>query len=136
MSGILNIAISGLNDATLRVANATRNIVNASSTGKLPTNPGDAATSYLPRDVVTLSVDSDNNNLGVTSVTRPRDPSYVTAYDPSSPDANAQGLVAAPNVDLNAELIAAKEGQISYAVNAKVIKIASEMEKSLLDALS
>ena len=72
----------------------------------------------------------------MTSVLQPRNPAYITTSDPQSPDANADGLVASPNVDLNSELIASKEAEVSYGVNAKVIKIADKMEKSLLDALS
>ena len=136
MSSILSITISGLNDAVTRLANAASNIVNVSSTGKLPTSSGAAYTGFQPQDVVTISNAGGGNGLGVTSALQPRSPAYTTASDPTSPNANAQGLVAAPNVDLNAELIASKEAQVSYSANAKVIKITEKMQKSLLDAVS
>ena len=41
-----------------------------------------------------------------------------------------------PNVDLNSELIASKEDQISYSADAKLIKVSREMDQSLLDAIS
>jgi len=136
MSNILSIAISGLSDATLRVANAASNIVNASSTGKLPAAPSDSYNGFQPQDVVTLSVAGGGNGLGVTSKLTPRNPAYVAEPDPTSANANADGLVAAPNVDLNVELIASKEAQVSYAADAKLVKISQEMDKSLLDAIS
>jgi len=82
--------------------------------------------------VVSLS----NAAGGVSSTLRPRNPAFTPAPDPTSPDANADGLVAEPNVDLNAELIASKEAEVSYGADAAVIKTYNKMQKSLLDALS
>jgi flagellar basal-body rod protein FlgC len=137
MSSILSIAVSGLNDAIARVANAANNIVNSSSIGALPTATS-GYTGFNPQDVVSISVagPQGQGGLGVTDTTAPRNPEYTTESDPQSPDANAEGLVGAPNVDLNSELIASKEAQITYGANAKVIKVYDEMEQSLLDALS
>jgi|ERR1700722_2294953 len=56
MSGILNIAVSGLNAAAARVANAASNIVNASSTN------------FTPQDIVSIS----NAAGGVTTQTVPQ----------------------------------------------------------------
>ena len=55
MSDILNIAVSGLNAAASRVANAATNIVNASSTN------------FLPQDIISLS----NPAGGVTTQAQP-----------------------------------------------------------------
>src|ERR1700733_8660205 len=112
MSNILSIAVSGLNDAVTRIANATSNIVNASSTSKLP-GPGGTYTGFMPQDVVSVS----NPAGGVSQTLQPRNPAYVVGPDPSSPNANADGDVALPNVDLNAELISGKEAQFSYSAD-------------------
>jgi len=101
MSSISSIAISGLNAATTRIANATSNIVNASSTN------------YTPTDVVAVSNDSGNVNLGVST-------SVV-------PAATGQG------VDLASQIVSLKEASSSYAVNAEVLKIEQKNEKALLD---
>lgn len=135
MPNILDIAVSGLTNAALRIANATSNIVNASSTAPLPTDGG-AYTGFTPQDVVTLSNDTGGSNLGVNSQLVPRDPAYAPAYDPNSPNANAQGVVAVPNVDISSELVTAKVAQVTYGADAAVIKITDKMQKSLLDALS
>ena len=132
MSSILNTALSGLNDAVTRLANATSNIVNASSTSKLPASPNDPYTGFTPQDVISLS----DGVGGVTSGLQPRNPAFVAVPDATSKNADAQGLVATPNVDLNSELIGSKEAQVSYGANAKLIKVAEEMEKTLLDAVS
>lgn len=131
MSDALRTAISGLNDSVLRISNAVSNIVNASSTGRLPENTGDQPTSFLPQDVITTS----NDVGGVTSSLKPRDPAYVTAPDPKSPSANAEGLVAAPNVDIAAELMNTLVASATYRANAAVIKAVGEDNKKLLDTV-
>jgi flagellar basal-body rod protein FlgC len=135
MAKALMIAVSGLNDAVKRMVNVASNLVNASSTGRLPKTPDEKATSYQPTDVVTLSNSAYGDNLGVQSTIRPREPAYTVARDPRSPDANAEGLVAAPNVDIASELIAAKMAEISYKANAAVIRAEREADKELLDRL-
>jgi flagellar basal body rod protein FlgC len=136
MTSILNIAVSGLNDAVTRIANATTNIVNASSTSKNP-GPGQSYTGFQPQDVVTISTAAGGNAEGVTSALVPRSPAYtVQPADAYTSYETGQNTVAAPNVDLNSELIASKEAEISYGANAKVIKITEEMQQSLLDAVS
>jgi len=132
MSGILTIAVSGLNNASLRIANATSNIVNASSTGALPTSPGGEATSFQPQDVVaTPSVVG-----GVTSSLQPRQPAYVAVPDPSSPNANSAGLIAAPNVSLDNEVINVQEASVAYRANLAVVNVTDEMQQKLLDAIA
>ncbi|MDP9126977.1 MAG: flagellar biosynthesis protein FlgC [Pseudomonadota bacterium] len=135
MSIVSNIAVSGLNDASRRIANAASNIVNASSTAALPSSASDPYTGFTPQDVVTLSDSVGGNNLGVSTTSAPRSPPYGVAYDPNSKLANAQGLVAVPNVDLASELVAANAAQTNYTADAAVIRIAQKTEKSLLDIL-
>ncbi|MDD5586491.1 MAG: flagellar basal body rod C-terminal domain-containing protein [Alphaproteobacteria bacterium] len=106
------------------------------STGRLPEKPGEKATSYPPQDVVTLSDSAGDHALGVRSTLRPREPAYVAATAPHSPDANAAGLVAAPNVDMATELVNAKLAEVSYRANAAVIRAAEKNDKELLDTLA
>ena len=136
MSEALKIAVSGLNDAVLRIVNVASNVVNSLSTVRLPEKPGDKATSYQPQDIVTLSESAGDNQLGVHSTQRPRNPAYVTASDPKSPNANAAGLVAAPNVDMAAELLNAKMAEAAYKANAAIIRAAEKNDKELLDTLA
>ena len=133
MSGTLQIAVSGLNDASARIANAAANIVNASSTSSLPRNSGESYSGFVPQDVITLSQSDGTNNLGVQSQRVARDPAYSPVYDPANAQANDQGLVAAPNVDLANEAINLLQASVSYQANAAVISIALKTDKALLD---
>lgn len=136
MSSVFSIAVSGMNAAATRLRNAATNLVNVSSTGKLPTNEGEKATSYQPTDVVSVSNSVGNNNFGVTTSIVPRDPAYHVALDPQSPDANESGLVAAPNVDLVSEIVDMKIAEIAYQASAKAIAVEKENEETLIDVLS
>ncbi len=131
MPSVFNVAISGLNNDAFRVANATSNIVNASSSSNLPKNASNYS-GFVPQDVVSIA----NPIGGVNDTTAPYNPAYVTTYNPNSTLANSQGLIATPNVDLNNELVNVKVASVNYAANAKVIKIAEKNEKALLDILS
>jgi flagellar basal-body rod protein FlgC len=75
-------------------------------------------------------------NPGVASTLRPRTPAYVTAGDPGSSHADANGQVARPNVDIGTELIAARVAQSSYRASAAVIRTADSMQKTLLNTVT
>lgn len=109
MSDALSIAVSGMNDATLRVVNAASNIVNASST----TADGEK---FVPGEVSSESVSVGGNNLGVTSSIHPR-------QDGSE-------------VDLAEEIVDMQMASVTYGANAAVIKTVNEMQEKLLDTLA
>jgi hypothetical protein len=54
-------------------------------------------------------------------------------FDPGSPFADANGLVAAPNVDTAQELVNASVARVSYDANLKVIETARHMQGYLLN---
>lgn len=135
MSEIFSVALSGMRDSVLRIRNAVTNIVNASSTSRLPSSPQEAAVMFQPKDAVTLSQEGGNQALGVTSVLIDRDPAYRVVAGGSSPLANEEGLIAEPNVDLASEIVATKMAELTYKANAAVIKAVKENDERLLDTL-
>lgn len=136
MSNVFSIAVSGMNAAIARLSNAATNIVNVSSTGQLPSAENEKATSFAPMDVVSLSNSSGDNILGVRTTLVPREPSYIVARDESSPDANEQGLIAAPNIDLTAEIVNSMFAEIAYKASAKLIAVEKRNQETLIDTLS
>jgi flagellar hook protein FlgE len=107
MSSILNIAVSGLTDASKRIANATSNIVNAQSTN------------FQPQDVITLSNSVAGNNLGVstTFVPAPFNPPLA----PTPAPVPSLAPVATSQVDIAANLpSSAADGFTSSPVTVQV----------------
>jgi flagellar basal-body rod protein FlgC len=115
MLSAVSTALSGLAVATLRLNVAANNIANAQSAGALPGTPGPAP--YTPLQVV-----QSEGASGTAADTEPVDPAYIPAFDPQSPDANAQGLVAMPNIDLTQEIVQLTTAQQSYAANLKTLQ--------------
>jgi flagellar basal-body rod protein FlgC len=133
MSDILSIAVSGLNAAAARISNAASNIVNASSESSYPTNTA-AYTGYVPQDIISVTqVTSGGASLGVQVASAPRNPAFNAAFDPQSPLANTNGIVAVPNVDIASELVSTIASSTSYGASAKVIEVAQKLDKALLD---
>lgn len=125
MVDAINIAVSGLNANAERVRVAANNIANAGTTGSVD---GTGKQPYTPQDIVATSVQGG----GVATAAVDRQPAYSPAYDPSSPDANAEGMIGVPNVDLTTEIVTAKMAELAYKASAKVIKTAENMQDTLI----
>lgn len=132
-SSVTTTAVSGMKAATRRLEVSASNVANISSTGALPsadgTTPADAPQAYaLLR--VNQSASADGGTT--TTLTSAGSPA-IAVSDPQAPFANADGLVAAPNVDLSQEVIDQAIATYSFAANAKVLRAQDRMTKSLLD---
>lgn len=127
------IAVSGLNAATLRLQVSASNVANAQSSGPLPDAAN--AASY-PAAYNALRVDqAAAADGGTRAAIATASPGTVPAFDPGAPYADAQGMIAAPNVDLLSELIQQMFARTDFAANAKVIRSDEQMTKSLLDIM-
>jgi len=125
----ISTAISGLNAASRKLSVATENIVGSSTVGS--TDPNSPNQAYVAQTTLDTSVAGG----GVQTVTLNRDPPFVPSYEPDSPFANEKGLVNAPNVNLDEELITTKLAQQAYKANAQVISVVNEMQNTLVKAL-
>lgn len=123
--------MSGLTAASTRANAAASNIANAGVTGAREGTQGPEA--YTPVDVVQTTIGAESGAHGTSAQTIARDPATVTAYQPDAPHADEQGLVAAPNVDYTREIIDLQQAATAYKANAAVARVASEMERELLN---
>jgi flagellar basal body rod protein FlgC len=73
-----------------------------------------------------------DSGSGTVAYTVPVSPAYVATYDPQSPDANGQGLVAAPNVDLAQELVQLEVAKQAYEANLKTVEAGRSTTNYLL----
>ncbi len=133
MSSISTIALSGMNAAARRLEVSASNVANVLDTGALPnadgTVPAGAPQAYAPLELVQTASAGGGTQTALTTVT----PATTAVSDPQAPFANANGLVAAPNVDLAQEMIGQMIASYSFAANAKVMTANDRMAKTLLD---
>jgi flagellar basal-body rod protein FlgC len=123
----VSIALSGLTVATLRLDVAASNVANAQDVGGLPGARGQSA--YTPMQVM-----QSDTGTGTVAYAIPVEPSYTSTFDPQSPHANSQGLVAMPNVDLTQELLQMEVARQSYEANLKTVETAFSTTNRLLGA--
>lgn len=121
--------VSGLVASAKKAGVAASNIANASTTGSLD-NP-QAGQPYSALDSVTQSVAGG----GVVTTVVPRNPGFVPSFEPGSPFANSDGLVAAPNVNLDEELINLVSAEQTYKANAVALSRSKDMHDELMQAL-
>lgn len=124
----LNTALSGLTAASRRLNAAAANIANSQDQAPLAPQPGQP-TPYQP--IETLQETAPDNRT--VAVYRPVTPASQAIYDPSSPFADGNGLVAVPNVDLAQQLVETTIAKVAYEANAKVIETAQQIDKATLD---
>lgn len=131
MINAIQIALSGLNAASNAANVAASNIANVTTTGKLDNQGGSSA--YQPQvSVNTALTGPEGEGLGVTATTIPSTRPAVPTYSPNSPDANADGLVATPDVDLGEQIVNLQLANTAYKANVKTAQAASDMDKDLL----
>ncbi|MSO88493.1 MAG: flagellar biosynthesis protein FlgC [Rhodospirillaceae bacterium] len=136
------ISVSGLTASAARLAASASNVANARTRGPVPQTPAttpppvdqkDKPEVYRAIDTVQTSTREGANVGGTRATYRTRQPEFVQEYDPSSPLANDDGLVAAPNVDPAGEIVEQKQAEGAYKANLKAVQVADDMMKSLLD---
>jgi flagellar basal-body rod protein FlgC len=129
MISAIQTALSGLLSQGSKVATAASNIANVSTTGSLDKNSNQRAP-YTPVDAQF----SSQENGGVSTTVVNRDPAFIPSYAPNSPFADENGIIGAPNISLDQEIVSLKQAETAYKANLKTIEIASEMEDALLNS--
>jgi flagellar basal-body rod protein FlgC len=138
MSDILGIALSGASAATKRIDATASNLANQRTTGRLPDAKGTAgADSRAPYTPVTTSQSdlrtANGQGAGTQAALKPLSQPFVAEYDPSSSDANAEGMVGAPNVDTDQEIGQQILGSRAYSASLSMARTSSDMMKDLLN---
>lgn len=125
---VYGIALSGLNAQSVAVGARADNIANMRTSGRVDPGAGDRR-AYQPVLPVQTPVEGGGVVTDVVSLSN----GVVTLYDPDSPDANADGLVAYPNISLEEEIVGLLTAETAYTANAKVIEIQRDMDRALFD---
>jgi flagellar basal body rod protein FlgC len=113
------------------LATAANNIANMHTNGRTAGN-GQNATAYTPKETTLHS----QAPAGVRAEVTDRPDSVTQRYDPSSIYADAKGMIAAPDISLETEIMDMKTAEIAYKANIGLIKASEEMQDSLLETLA
>jgi flagellar basal-body rod protein FlgC len=120
----ISAALAGLRAAEQRAGIAAGNIANVRTSGTLQPYGG-----YVPQ----VAQQTSNAGGQPQVVSKPLVPSHVAAYDPTHPDADADGLVGAPNVDLATNFVELSIAETAYKANAATLRTLDELSKALFD---
>jgi flagellar basal-body rod protein FlgC len=112
----IDIAISGLRAEALRMNTIAGNIANSKTTRTPSGEP------YRRKEVV-LSTNSDAfNGPTIEGIAPDLSTQFKQVHKPGHPDADKDGFVKMPNVDLPVEMISLVAASRSYQANAAVLK--------------
>lgn len=132
MFSTFDVSTSGLVAQRTRLNAISSNIANISTTR----NESGQIAPYQPR-YVTFQTDSETSTPGGGAGVRVASVEFanelpVMQYDPGHPDANAQGYVAYPNIDMTREFVDALEATRAYEANVGVIEISKDLAEQTL----
>jgi flagellar basal-body rod protein FlgC len=132
MFSSLDVSTSGLVAQRIRLNAISSNIANMSTTR----NEAGQPEPYQPR-FVTFQTDSNLSTPGggagvkIGSVQHSNEPPKMK-YEPGHPDADPQGFVRYPAVDMTTEFVDALEATRSYEANIGVIEVTKNMSDQAL----
>ncbi len=131
-----DVSASGLAAQRLRLNAISSNLANMSTTR----NERGESEPYQPR-YVTFQTDTElttfggGNGVKVATVEYSQDPPLMK-FEPGHPDANGEGYVAYPNVDMTTEFVDALEATRAYEANIGVLEISKDMGNRTLQILA
>lgn len=131
-----DVSTSALVAQRTRLNAISSNLANIATTR----NEYGEAEAYTPR-YVTFQADADVTTsaggvgVRVSSVDQSNEPPLMK-YEPGHPDANADGYVAYPNVDMTTEFVDALEATRAYEANIGVLEITKDMSQRTLQIIA
>jgi len=132
MTPVFNVSLSALTAAGKRIAVSANNVANLRSLGAYTDANGVSNGGFAPKQVQQTS----RADGGVVAREVPVDPASVLAFEPNHPDANAEGLVPYPNVDLGEQFVNQILAERAYQASAKVIEAEDRRLETLLSISS
>jgi len=125
------ISATGLTAERLRMEIIAQNIANVNTT---KTASGDVFRRQLLEVVAANGDNSPDGLKGVEILGIVEDPApFKMVYDPSHPEANADGYVAKPNVDLMMEMVDLLSATRAYEANVTILQSAKEMARQAMN---
>lgn len=135
----LQTSASGLSAQRLRMNLISSNLANVNTTRTAQGGPykrKDAVFMADPQtdfnDALSQSLSSENVGVQVAEIRNDNRPP-ILKYDPGNPDANADGYVALPNINVVEEMVNMISASRSYEANVTAIQSTKEMVSDAID---
>jgi flagellar basal-body rod protein FlgC len=129
-----DIAVSGLKAQRARMTVIANNIANAYTTRTNDGGPFRRQLSVFRGDEIKPAMDP--TKLGVDFVRAVPDPSpFRPTYMPGHPDADDEGYVLFPNIDLAMEMVDLVSAQRAYDANVSVVVAGKRMNQKAVEIL-
>jgi flagellar basal-body rod protein FlgC len=134
----LRVSASGLNAQRLRLQTISSNMANARSTSTTETDEP-----YRRKMPVFKSVESNSfgdkldqsiSRVEVVEIEESDEP-FRVVFDPSHPDADEEGYVKYPNVDILYEMVDLMTTARSYEANTNVVETTYQMANAALELM-
>jgi len=129
----LNIAGSGLAAQRVRLQTVASNLANAQTTRTAEGGPYLRRAPVFQAEVLGFgsSLDRELASVRVDSIHTDTDLRWV--HDPQHPDADDEGMVAYPDIDVLAEMVDLMTASRSYEANANAVEVTREMAQRALE---
>ncbi len=127
----MDVNASALGAQRLRLDIIASNIANANTTRTPEGGPYRRKVPVFAEDLQRAGGGLRLNGVRVLAITEDRSP-FRPVYDPSHPDANAEGYVYYPNVNIVNEMVNLMEAGRAYEANVTAFNAAKEMYKAAL----
>ena len=125
----IDISASGLYAQRIRMDTIANNIANANTTRTEKGGP------YCKHEVVFrvhTNDSGDSEGVDVENVVESKEPPKMI-YDPSNPDASANGMVAMPNINIVEEMVDMMTATRAYEANVQAVNAAKSMAVKALE---
>ena len=130
MIAAVSSSVSALRASSAALSERADNVANMRTTARLDEVESASSDEVFGSTRPTF-VAREGGGVDVRSV--PIDPSHTVVFDPRDAKANEDGLVAAPNVNVEENLVGALQDRAMFLANLAVIRTADEMNGALLD---
>lgn len=136
----LRTSASGLSAQRLRMNLISSNLANVNTTRTEQGGPykrKDAVFAAVPHQndfarTLARSIEPGLNEVQVTAI-RDDDRPAITKYDPGHPDADANGYISLPNINVVEEMVNMISASRSYEANITAVKASKDMATDALD---
>lgn len=128
------IAVGGMRAQRIRMNVIANNIANVQTTRTSEGGPFRRQLAIFRGEHLAPTLDPGKFGVKVKGVVPDMSP-FREVYDPSHPDANAEGLVLYPNINIAVEMIDLLSAQRAYEANIDVILSGRRMTQKALEII-